>query len=345
MAGRPRCVFLAGPSSAGKTSLALAFQRVADEPWFFFEADRLSGGFPSSRSEFVTLEWDRRAREASARAARGILEAGFGVIVELGLFDPWGRAKVATLFAGLPAFVVRVRCDLTALERRERARGDRHVGTARRQLEQLKGIPFDREVVTDSASPEQLAQDLAEWLASDPVPRALHQLREDRGTATGFSVRELEFADAPACDAVIATLPYFFGQPAGIVECATAVRSGPGLVAVDHSGTVVGFLTYRSHHPRSAEITWMAVRHDARRKGVGRVLVNALDNLLSRRGVPLVFVITLGPSVDEPGVTDGYGGTRAFYERVGFIPLRELDAWGQDSPGMVLARPTGEGWQ
>ena len=55
MAGRPRCVFLAGPSSAGKTSLALAFQRVAEEPWFFFEADRLSGGFPSSRSEFVTL--------------------------------------------------------------------------------------------------------------------------------------------------------------------------------------------------------------------------------------------------------------------------------------------------
>ncbi len=344
MAGRPRCVFLAGPSSAGKTSLALAFQRVTDEPWFFFEADRLSGGFPSNRSEFVTLEWDRRAREASARAARGILEAGLGVIVELGLFDPWGRAKVASLFAGLPAFVVRVGCDLTTLERRERARGDRNAGTARRQFEQLEGLPFDREVVTDSAPPEQLAHDLAQWLASDPVPRALYQLREDSGKATAVSVRELELADAPACDALIATLPYFFGQPVGIAECATAVRSEPGLVAVDRSGTVVGFLTYRSHHPPSAEITWMAVRQDTRRKGVGRVLVDALDSLLSRRGVPLVFVITLGPSVDEPGVTDGYGGTRAFYERVGFIPLRELDAWGQDSPGMVLARPTGAGW-
>ena len=346
MAGRPRCVFLAGPSSAGKTSLALAFQRIAHEPWFFFEADRLSGGFPSNRSEFVTLEWDRRAREASARAARGILDAGFGVIVELGLFDPWDRAKVATLFADRPAFLVRVRCDLATLERREEVRGDRHVGTARRQFEQLKGmIPFDREVVTDSAPPDQLAHDLAEWLASDPVPTALHQLREDSWTATRVSVRELELADAPACDAVVATLPYFFGQPVGIAECASAVRSEPGLVAVDRYGTVVGFLTYRSHHPHSAEITWMAVRHDERRKGVGRVLVDALDNLLARRGVPLVFVITLGPSVHEPGVIDGYGGTRAFYERVGFIPLRELDAWGQDSPGLVLVRPTGEGWQ
>ena len=343
MAQQSRCVFLAGPSSAGKTSLALAFQHITDEPWFFLEGDRLSGGFPSNRPEFVTLEWDRRVREACARAARGILEAGLGVIVELGLFDPWGRAKLATLFAGFPTFVVRVSCDLGTLEQRERARGDRHVGTARRQWEQLEGIPFDHELVTDSAPPEQLAHNLVRWLASDPVPQALHQLRQGREAAAAVSVRELELADAPVCDAVMATLPYFFGQPAGIAECAAAVRSQPGLVAVDRSGNVVGFLTYRLHHANSAEITWMAVRQDTRRQGVGRLLIDVVEAHLWRRGVRLVFVITLGPSVDEPGVTDGYGGTRAFYESTGFIPLRELDAWGPDSPGLILARPTTPG--
>ncbi|MGH9225226.1 MAG: phosphotransferase-like protein [Acidimicrobiales bacterium] len=176
MVVRPRCVFLAGPSSAGKTSLARAFQRIADEPWFFFEGDLFSGGFPRDRSEFVTLEWDRRVREACARAAVGILKAGLGVIVELGFFDPWGRANVATIFSGLPAFIVRVHCDPAVLEAREQARGDRFQGTARRQCKQLEGIPSDFDLVSDAFPPEQLAEELASWLASDPVPRAIPHL-------------------------------------------------------------------------------------------------------------------------------------------------------------------------
>jgi GNAT superfamily N-acetyltransferase len=155
-----------------------------------------------------------------------------------------------------------------------------------------------------------------------------------------WSVRELELADAPACDAVIATLPYFFGQAAGVADCAAAVRSQRGLVAVDASDAVVGFLTYRSHEAGSAEITWMAVRQGERRQGVGRQLLDVLAGLAAREGTQLLFVITLGPSVPEPGIVDGYSGTRAFYEAVGFVALKELDAWGPDSAGMILARVT-----
>ena len=83
-------------------------------------------------------------------------------------------------------------------------------------------------------------------------------------------------ADAVACGAVIATLPYFFGQPAGIADCAAAVRSQRGLVAVDNSDAVIGFLTHRSHHAGSTEITWMAVRQNERRHGAGRQLLDVL---------------------------------------------------------------------
>lgn len=155
-----------------------------------------------------------------------------------------------------------------------------------------------------------------------------------------FSVRDLGLSDAWACDAVISTLPYFFGQRAGIAECAAAVRSQRGLVALDGAGAVVGFLTYHSHHAGSAEITWMAVRHDDRRRGVGSALLAALDGKASHEGIGYVFVITLGPSVLEPGVSDGYRRTRAFYEEMGFVALKELDAWGPDSSGIVLARAT-----
>lgn len=160
-----------------------------------------------------------------------------------------------------------------------------------------------------------------------------------------WTVRELDAADAPACDAVIASLPYFFGQPAGIADCAAAVRDERGLVALDPAGVIVGFLTHRSYYAGSAEITWMAVRHAERRRGVGRLLVEALSAMAGNEGIKQLFVITLGPSVAEPGVDDGYGGTRSFYEAVGFVALKELDAWGPGSPGIVFSRAIARGRQ
>lgn len=65
-----------------------------------------------------------------------------------------------------------------------------------------------------------------------------------------WTVRDLDQADAPACDAILATLPYFFGQAAGVANCAAAVRTERGLVAVGASGEVVGFLTYQSPIPQ-----------------------------------------------------------------------------------------------
>lgn len=153
------------------------------------------------------------------------------------------------------------------------------------------------------------------------------------------TVRRLSKEDADGCAATIRSLPYFFGQEAGIADCARAVRSQAGLVAVDDTGTVLWFLTHETHYPLSAEITWMAVREDFRRIGIGRRLIARLVDDASDNGLRIVFVITLGPSAHEPGVTDGYGGTRSFYERTGFVPLKELHSWGLDSPGLVLARP------
>ena len=152
-------------------------------------------------------------------------------------------------------------------------------------------------------------------------------------------IRELTEHDAEACEAVIRSLPYFFGKADGIANCAEAVRSQRGLVAVDRGG-VVGFLTYESQFPASAEITWMAVHRDFRRTGVGRRLLREVLLTPDATGWRMVFVITLGPSSREDNVVDGYAGTRAFYEAFGFVPLTEVDAWGTGSPGLILARPT-----
>ena len=73
----------------------------------------------------------------------------------------------------------------------------------------------------------------------------------------------------------IRSLPDWFGNDQGIAEAAAAVRAQAGLVSV-LDGAVVGFLTWKRHHPTAAEITWLAVHADHRGGGTGTALVEEL---------------------------------------------------------------------
>jgi ribosomal protein S18 acetylase RimI-like enzyme len=151
-------------------------------------------------------------------------------------------------------------------------------------------------------------------------------------------IRPLALTDAEACDAVVLSLPYHFGHEGGRAECARAVRTQEGLVAVEED-EVVGFLTLRRHDPRSAEITWMAVRADRRRRGIGRELIERAVDDLSCDGVELLSLLTVAESEPEERDSDNYADTRAFYRAVGFVPLRELALESWDDRAVILARP------
>lgn len=146
-----------------------------------------------------------------------------------------------------------------------------------------------------------------------------------------FVVRGLRAADAEACEAVAATLPTFFGDPDGLRDMSDALRSQRGVVA-ELRGEIVGFLTIQASSDVTDEITWMAVRADRRRQGIGRRLVEAAA---ARSHAKALCVLTLGPSVPDAG----YEGTRAFYRRMGFLPIKELGlrSW-NDSHALVLVR-------
>jgi GNAT superfamily N-acetyltransferase len=157
-------------------------------------------------------------------------------------------------------------------------------------------------------------------------------------TDPGVVIRQLEVADAPACDEVVRSLPYHFGDPDGRRECAEAVRASDGLVAV-RDDQVVGFLTVTNHFEAVSEITWLAVHARHRGQGIGRALVGRLTERLRGTGRRLLLVLTVSSLEEEPGVADGYQRTRAFYRSVGFLPARELpDLWPGDK-ALPLAMP------
>lgn len=152
-----------------------------------------------------------------------------------------------------------------------------------------------------------------------------------------IEIRELMPEDAATCDAVVASLPYHFGNEEGQRTCAEAVRSSEGLVAVD-GNTVVGFLTFDRHFSASAEITWMAVHASRRHGGVGTALLEELCERLVSEGRTLLLVFTLSPSEpdDQP---DGYNVTRAFYLSRGFVFARDIPELWPDDPAILLVRP------
>ena len=148
-------------------------------------------------------------------------------------------------------------------------------------------------------------------------------------------VRALDHSsDAAACDAIVRGLPDWFANEDGLREQAELVRTADGLV-IGEDGAVVGFLTYAALNPRTAEITWMAVRSDRRRRGIGAALVDGLTTHLSRQGKKMLVVKTLSDR-EDPGTE--YAQTRAFYLGIGFVPDAELDIWGPENPCQLLAK-------
>lgn len=153
------------------------------------------------------------------------------------------------------------------------------------------------------------------------------------------SIRPLAPADAPACDAIILSLPEFFGHEGGRADCAAAVRSQAGWVA-EEDGRVIGFATWLQRTSVTAEVTWMAVHRDRRHHGTGTTVIERVVADLVEHGYKLALVMTSAASKQPATGPDTYEPTRRFWISRGFLPLTELDIW-DTNIALLLVRPLG----
>lgn len=138
-------------------------------------------------------------------------------------------------------------------------------------------------------------------------------------TSTAFEVRLLTRSDEEAVLALARELAEWF-RPMDQMALAIDLRTHEGFVA-EQGGTIVGFLTFHLTGSAVAELSWLGVRPDVQRQGVGNVLVSALETELRARGVRELEVSTIDASSGEPG----FERARRFYQRQGFIPIRRDD--------------------
>ncbi|WP_051388992.1 GNAT family N-acetyltransferase [Arthrobacter sp. 35W] len=137
--------------------------------------------------------------------------------------------------------------------------------------------------------------------------------------------------DPDAVDQVLKSLPEWFGIDDAIAGyVASVVRRDCFLAVLD--GDVVGVALVERHFPESAELALIAVGAGHRGSGVGAALVHAVSETLRAEGCSLLQVHTVGSSFENAA----YEQTRAFYRRMGFLPLQEFDRIDWDGPTLVL---------
>ena len=146
-------------------------------------------------------------------------------------------------------------------------------------------------------------------------------------------IRELKPSDVPHCEAVLRSLPEWFGIESSLVRYVGDLSRLESFVAT-RAGSVVGVISVRLHNPRSAEIDVLAVRPECHGSGAGRSLVAHVEALLQSRSVEFLQVKTLGPS--RPN--EHYSRTRGFYEHMGFRALEETDLWGPTNPCLIMVK-------
>ena len=91
--------------------------------------------------------------------------------------------------------------------------------------------------------------------------------------------------------------------------------------AFDDTGKMQGFIILCPINPQVLEITWLAVNKNCQGQGIGKRLIYfALEKLNQKKKYKLLYCKTIG----EGDRQRSFAATRAFYQRLGFIPLESI---------------------
>jgi chloramphenicol 3-O-phosphotransferase len=188
-------ILLNGTSSAGKSSILTHLQRLIAAPCLNAGIDTFLFMLPERYLQPPL--WNEVLGEAERAGAVGqvlfsgmhhslaaLVQRGNTVIADHVLVDPAWTAECAALFADLPAYLIGVYCPLEVVEQRERDRGDRTLGQARRQFARVHmHATYDFSVDTSLADAESCAKAIAAYVTSGVQPRAFQELRRNATAA------------------------------------------------------------------------------------------------------------------------------------------------------------------
>lgn len=174
-------VFMNGTSSSGKTSIAkellkqskIPFQHISVDDFFHNYDDFIDKKYPNLEP---IVEVDQHTVAQIIFDPIGSLcystvklfsAMGVNVILDTVVENEKGFSACQDLFSGHPVLFVGVICSREELARREQARGDRAIGLAHAQFDNVYAFEkYDVEVNTEELSPEACAEKILSFIRS-----------------------------------------------------------------------------------------------------------------------------------------------------------------------------------
>ncbi|MDE1157939.1 MAG: chloramphenicol phosphotransferase [Neorhizobium sp.] len=162
-------IFLHGASSSGKSTIAKALQSRIEKPFWHISIDHLRDAsvLPTDRFRTGDFRWGECRPaffDGFHRSLKAYADAGNNLILEHILDTDGWLDTIAGLLAGHDVFFAAVHCPLDVLTDRETARGDRPLGSARRDFETIHiGKRYDIELQSSDGVETNVDKILHGW--------------------------------------------------------------------------------------------------------------------------------------------------------------------------------------
>jgi chloramphenicol 3-O phosphotransferase len=179
-----KIIVINGPSSAGKTTLALALQKQIDVPFIRFSFDLFLDhtSLPLEQIRNGMFSWDQMRPSVFRgihRCLPALATAGNNVIFDHIIETRESLHELISLISGLDVFFVGLHCSLPELERREMQRGNRRKGEAHQDFLIVHSITsYDLELDSENV-PEENADLLIQAWKDRKRPSALDKMIQE----------------------------------------------------------------------------------------------------------------------------------------------------------------------
>lgn len=133
--------------------------------------------------------------------------------------------------------------------------------------------------------------------------------------------------DIAECLSIMKELPDYFNEKGLKLFQEDCIEDK--LVIIKPEDEIIGFAALKKKYLQVYEISWMAVKKEFQRKGIGTRLISECERISKEAGKKVLMVKTLAETIDYKP----YSKTRAFYEKNGFIPIeiiKEYSEWGPE---------------
>jgi len=183
-------ILINGPSSSGKTTLALALQKQLDLPFIRFSFDLFldNQALPMEQIRDNTFSWDLLRPSVFTgihQCIPALATAGNNIIFDHIIETEDQLRNLIQLISKLDVFFVGLHCSMPELERREALRGNRRKGEARMDFQTVHSLTaYDLELNSENSLDDNVTLLIQAW-KERVRPSALDSMIEEINSQKG----------------------------------------------------------------------------------------------------------------------------------------------------------------